>query len=130
MFQLCSNCIILVGWFFNLFSSMNNLICSISCISKQISRALNIFYDDLEVYFDVCIKVVLWYIIYIINVYICKYINYAYVCMLLYLEIEKIYSNYANFYLNIKIDISIFSKKKFKKLIWFENWDLSLEIFF
>jgi hypothetical protein len=40
------NFIMLVGWFFNLFSSMNILICPIGCIINQINRTLKVFYND------------------------------------------------------------------------------------
>ncbi len=66
------NFIMLVGWILNIFSSMNILIHPISCISNQISRILKVLYDDLGVYFNVCII-----FIFMINIYI----NYGYVCI-------------------------------------------------
>ncbi len=52
------NFIILVGWFLNLFSSMNIFICPIGFIINQINRTLKVFYNDVGVYFNVCIKTI------------------------------------------------------------------------
>jgi hypothetical protein len=62
--SIIENFIILVGWSFNLFSFMNRFICPISCITNQISHTLNVFYNDFRLYFNVCINLYLWYIIY------------------------------------------------------------------
>jgi hypothetical protein len=48
----------LVGWFLNLFSSMNIFICPIGFIINQINRTLKVFYNDVGVYFNVCIKTI------------------------------------------------------------------------
>ncbi len=56
--------ILLVGSILHLFSSINRLICPISRSSHQISYILKVFYNDIHVYFNVCIK-----IIYIYNSY-------------------------------------------------------------
>jgi hypothetical protein len=48
------NFILLVGLILNLFSSINRLICLISCNSHQINCILKVFYNDIGVYFNVC----------------------------------------------------------------------------
>ncbi len=57
--------ILLVRLILHLFSSINRLICPISCNSHQISYILKVFYNDIWVYFIVCTI----------------YIKYAYVCI-------------------------------------------------
>jgi hypothetical protein len=52
------NFILLVGLILHLFSSINRLICSISCNSHQISYILKVFYNDIGVYFNVCTKII------------------------------------------------------------------------
>ncbi len=52
------NFILLVGLILHLFSSINRLICPISCNSHQISYILKVFYNDIGVYFNVCIKII------------------------------------------------------------------------
>jgi len=64
------NFILLVG-ILHLFSSINRLICPISRNSHQITCILKVFYIDIEVYFNVCIK-----IIYIYNMH--TYVYYLY----------------------------------------------------
>jgi hypothetical protein len=63
------NFILLVGSILHLFSSINRLICPISHNNHQISYILKVFYNDIGVYFNVCIK-----IIYIYIICICMYI--------------------------------------------------------
>jgi hypothetical protein len=60
------NFILSIGWLLGWFSSMNILICPISCNSHQISHILKIFYSDIGVYFYVCIKIIftIYYIYY------------------------------------------------------------------
>ncbi len=64
--------IILVGWFFNLSSSMNRLICPISCITNQISHTLKVFYNDLR-YTLMYVLSYIYDILYIINIYLYIY---------------------------------------------------------
>jgi len=70
MMQLLKNFIVLVTSNLHLFSSINRLICPISCNSHQISYIPKVFYNDIKVYFNVYTK-----ILYI-------YIKYAYICIL------------------------------------------------
>jgi len=60
---------------------MNILICPISRNNHQISHILKVFYNDIGVYFYVCIKII-FMIYYIYHKYIYVYINYMYVCIL------------------------------------------------
>jgi len=46
----------------HLFSSINRLICPISRNSHQISCILKVSYNDIGVYFNVCIKIIYIYI--------------------------------------------------------------------
>jgi hypothetical protein len=69
------NFILLVGWLLGLFSSMNVLICPISCNNHQINHILKVFYSDIGVYFYVCIKII--FTIYHI------YHKYIFVCILI-----------------------------------------------
>jgi hypothetical protein len=56
------NFVLLVGSILHLFSSINKLICPISCNSHQISYILKVFYNDIGVYFNVCTKIIYIYI--------------------------------------------------------------------
>jgi hypothetical protein len=56
------NFILLVGWLLGLFSSMNILICPIRHNSHQISHILKVFYDDIGMYFYVCMYVCILFI--------------------------------------------------------------------
>jgi len=67
---IIGNFILSIRWFFNLFSSINRLICPIICNSYQISPILKVFYGDLVLYFYVCIKIIFM----ICKVCICMYI--------------------------------------------------------
>jgi hypothetical protein len=58
MMQLLENFILLVGSILHLFSSINRLICSISSINHQISYILKVYYNDIQVCFYVCIKII------------------------------------------------------------------------
>ncbi len=69
------NFILLVGWIFDLFSSINRLICPISCNKHEISYILKVFYIDIRVYYNVHIK-----IMFITHTH--THIKYAYVCIL------------------------------------------------
>jgi hypothetical protein len=69
------NFILSVWWFLNLFSSIHRLICCINHNSHQISRILKVFYNDIGVYFYVCIKII-FMICYI-------YHKYMFVCILI-----------------------------------------------
>jgi hypothetical protein len=61
---------------------MNILICPVSHNNHQISHILKVFYYDIGCIFMYVLKLYLLYITYIINIYICVYINYVYVCIL------------------------------------------------
>jgi hypothetical protein len=74
MMQLLEPSSYLVGWLLDLFSSMNILICPNSHNSPQISHILMIFYDDIEVYFYVCSKIIFM---------ICYIHKYIFVCILI-----------------------------------------------
>jgi hypothetical protein len=54
----------MVGLILHVYSSINGLICPISCNSHKISCILKVFYNDIGVYFNVCTKII----------YICMYI--------------------------------------------------------
>jgi hypothetical protein len=54
----CNHSILLVASILHLFSSINRLICPISCNSHQISCILKVFYNDIGVYFNVCTKII------------------------------------------------------------------------
>jgi hypothetical protein len=99
--------ILLVGWLLGLFSSINILICLISCNSHQISHILKVFYDDIGVYFYVCIKII-FTICYI-------YHKCIFVCILImrmhaycsYNEFLNKYLNSQIYCSNLKINISV-----------------------
>ncbi len=66
------NFILLDALILQLFSSMNRLICPINCNSHQISCILKVFYNDITVYFNVCIKIIYnmhTYVYYLYNEY-------------------------------------------------------------
>jgi hypothetical protein len=72
MMQQLENFILLVASILHLFSSINKLICPISCNNRQISYILKVFYNDIGVYFNVCTKIIYiicihMYIVYIMN---------------------------------------------------------------
>jgi len=75
MMQLLKTSFLSVGWLLGLFSSMNILICLITRNSHQISHILKVLYNDIGVYFYVCIKIV--FTIYYI------YHKYIFVCILI-----------------------------------------------
>jgi len=50
--------ILLVTSILHLFSSINRLICPISCNSHQINCILKVFYNAIRVYFNVCSKII------------------------------------------------------------------------
>jgi len=90
---IIANFYLLVGWILNLFLSVNTL-------KYPISLILKVFYNDIRVYFYVCIKII-FTILYI----------YTYIWM------------YFVHIMNLKILIWIWNFLfKFKKLIWFLNW--------
>jgi hypothetical protein len=116
------NFILLVGWLLCLFSSMTISICRISCNSHQISHILNIFYGDIGCIFMYVLKLYLWYITYIINIYLCVY--WLCVCM------------YIVHIMNLKINIwtlkfiiqiwKIISQLRNVYIFEFKNWYLNL----
>jgi hypothetical protein len=61
MMQLLKNFILLVGLILHLFSSINKFMHPISHNSHQISYILKVFYNDIGVYFNVCIKIIYIY---------------------------------------------------------------------
>jgi hypothetical protein len=114
------NFILLVGWLLGLFSSMNILICPISCNNHQINHILKVFYNDINVYFYVCIKIIFMiYYIYHKYIFVCILI----MCMYVYcsyneskkliFELWKFLFQFWKLYLNLKIVISIL-----KHFIW------------
>jgi hypothetical protein len=142
-----------IGWMiFLIISYMNRLICLVSCISNQISCTLKLFYNDLGVYFNVCIKVIftiycnlnlkhyIWIWILLFQFWNSsfkpkiRYFNFLFIYIwiwnFLFEFIKKVFK-FEKTYLNVKIDFQfwIFTFK-FKKLIWFESWDLSFELLF
>ncbi len=81
------NFILSVQWFLGLFSSMNILICPISRNSHQISHILKVFYNDMQVYFHVCIKIIFTiYYIYHKCIFVCILI----MCMCVYYSYNEL----------------------------------------
>jgi hypothetical protein len=78
------NFILLVGWVWSLFPSINRLICSINHNTHQISSILKVFYGDITLYFYVCINII-FKICYIYHTYI-------FVCILI--THMHVYSSY------------------------------------
>jgi len=77
--------------FLNLISSINRLICPISCNNHQINYIFKICYGDIGVYFYVCIKIIFM---------ICKiYHKYIFVCILI-MHIY-VYCSYIEYKINI-----------------------------
>jgi len=78
------NFTLLVGWLLSLFSSMNILICPISHTSHQFSCMLKVFYNDIGVYFYVCIRIIfpIYYIfqkyIFVCILIMCMYVYCSY----------------------------------------------------
>jgi hypothetical protein len=101
------NFILLVGWLLGLFSSMNILICPISCNSHQISHILKVFYGDIGVYLYVCIQIIFTiYYIYHKYIFLCILI----MCMHVYCSYNEFVNSHLNFeiyYSNLKINISV-----------------------
>ncbi len=81
------NFVLSVGWLLGLISSMNILLCPISRSSHQISHILKVLYDDIRVYFYVCIKII--FTIYYI------YHKYIFVCILI--KCMHVYCSYNEF---------------------------------
>jgi hypothetical protein len=50
--------ILLVGWILGLFSSISRLICPINHNNHQITYILKVFYNDIVLYFNVCIEII------------------------------------------------------------------------
>jgi hypothetical protein len=136
------NFILLVGLILHLFSSINRLICLINHNSHQISCILKVFYNDIRVYFNVCIKKTYIYIIcirmYIVHIIsnmkidisilkttILIFKNYIRIWNLI-LEFEKCYFNCLKHYLNFKFLIWIwYFQFMFKKGLFdlkIDNW--------
>ncbi len=63
---IMKNFILLVRSILHLFSSINRLICPIRRNSHQISYILKVFYNDIGMYFNVCITIT--YIVHIMNI--------------------------------------------------------------
>jgi hypothetical protein len=119
------NFILLVGLILHLFSSINRLICLISCNSHQISCILKVFYNDIGVYFNVCTKniyiiCICMYIVHIMNLKINIWtLNFLFKSENWYFNSENYYFNFKykyiyiyilefeTSYLNLKIVISI-----------------------
>jgi len=104
------NFILLVGWLLGLFSSMDILICPISHNNHQISHILKVFYNEIGVYFYICIKIM--FMIYYI------YHKYIFVCILI--MCMYVYCLYKDLKINIwtlKFIIQIW------KLI-FQSWNV------
>jgi hypothetical protein len=106
--------IILVGSILHLFSSINKLICPISCSNHQISCILKVSYNDIHIYFYVCTKIIYicihMYIIHImnlkINIWTLKFL----------FKSENYYLNCLKHYLNFKFLIWIwYFQFKFEK---------------
>jgi hypothetical protein len=99
--------ILSVGWFLSLFSSINILIYPISCNSHQINHILKVFYDDIGVYFYVCIKIIsMIYYIYNKYIFVCVLI----MCMYVHCSYNEFINSYLDskiYYSNFKINISI-----------------------
>ncbi len=101
------NFILSVGWLLGLFSSMNILICPINRNNHQISHILKVFYDDIGVYFYVCIKII-FTIYYIYHKYI--FVCILTMCMYVYCsynEFKNSCLNYEIYYSNLKINILV-----------------------
>jgi hypothetical protein len=114
---IIKNSILLVGSILHLFSTINRLICPISRNSNQISCILNVFDNDIGVYFNVWTK--------IIYIYTHKYIVHI---MNLKINIWTLI-----FYSNLRIDISILKTIIFILNIYiseFETWYLIINYYF
>ncbi len=108
--ETIGNFILSVWWLLGLFSSMNILICPISCNNRQISQILKVFYDDIGVYSYVCIKI-------IFTIY---YIHHKYIFVCILIMCMYAYCSYNDLKFNIwtlKFIIQIW------KLI-FELWNV------
>jgi len=153
------NFILLVRLILHLFSSINRLICLISCNSHQISCILKVFYNDIGAYFNVCTKIIYIYIIcipmYIVHIMNLKIniwtLNFLFksetnisilkttiLILNIYIriwnfifEFENCYFNCLKQYLNFKILIWIlYFQFKFKKAFWSKNWYLNSKLIF
>jgi len=96
MMQLLENFILLVALILHWFSSINTLICPISCNSHQISCILKVFYNDIGVYFNVCTQIIYicmhMYIVHIMNLKINIWtLNFLF-------KSENWYFNYENYF--------------------------------
>jgi hypothetical protein len=86
--------------------SINRLICPISCNNHQISYILEVFYNDIWVYFNVCIKIIYiicirMYIVHIMNLKINIWtLNFLF-------KSKNCYFNCLKHYLNLKFLIWI-----------------------
>ncbi len=114
------NFIVSFGWILSVFSFINKLICLISYNSHQITPILKIFYDDIGVYFYVCIKIMFMIYYTYINIYI-FYINYAYVHILFIYWILKLIFELWN--LLFKYESWYFS---FENYIWIKKFDIPI----
>jgi hypothetical protein len=144
------NFILLVRSNLHLLSSINRLICLINRDSHQISCMLKVFYNDIEVYFNICTKFI--YIVHIMNLRfifehwilysnleidisilktnILIFIKYIRIWNLIF-DSENCYFNYLKHYLNFKILIWIwYFQFIFKRLIWSKNCYLNSKLIF
>jgi len=138
------NFILLVGSILHLFSSINRLICLISCNSHQISCILKVFYNNKGVYFNVCTKIYLYiicirmYIVHIMNFKINIWtLNFLFKSENWYFNFENYYFNYIYIYIRIwsfiiESENCYFNCLKhylnFKFLIWI--WYLNSKLIF
>jgi hypothetical protein len=102
------NFILLVGLILHLFSSIHKLICPISRNTHQISCILKVFYNDIVMYFNVCIKI-------IYNMHM--YVHYSY---------NESQNNIWTLNFLFKSETNYF--KFLKQLLGFQTWYLNLKI--
>ncbi len=119
------NFILLVGSILHLFSSINRLICLISCNNHQISCILKVFYNDIVVYFIVCTKIlyiyryimcICMYIVHIMNLKINIWtLNFLFKSEICYFNCLQIYLNFKKiiwiWYFSISIQKRLFDQK-------------------
>jgi hypothetical protein len=108
--------------------SINRLICPISCNNHQISYILEVFYNDIWVYFNVCIKIIYiicirMYIVHIMNLKINIWtLNFLFKSKNCYFIILKHYLNFKFliwiWYFQLKIQKGLFD---LKSDIWILN---------
>jgi hypothetical protein len=114
MMQLLKNFILLVTSNLHLFSSINRLVCPISCNSHQINYILKVFYNDIRVYFNVYTKIIHYiicihmYIVHIMNLKINIWtLNFFIQIWKLLFQLFKTLFEFEIFDLNMIFSISI-----------------------